>query len=207
MSRGTRGEDPDTALVEGLRLRAPEAYDIFFSAYKKRLMRVAFKFTKCTEDAEDVVQSTFLQVFRHVEKFRGECRFSSWITSIATNQALMALRGRKRTMVSLDAGIEAGDRHIVNQIAGRECTPEQTYLKRELEDSLIGSVTKLKKTYRSVFEMRFAQELSLEEIAQRLGITVGATKSRLYRARRDIRSRAKKHSRPQRFYGAPAEHE
>jgi RNA polymerase sigma-70 factor (ECF subfamily) len=153
----------------------------------------------CTEDAEDAVQNTFLQVFKCVDKFRGECKFGSWITAIAINQALMTLRRNKREMVSLDAGIESGEQHVFHEIAGRECTPEQTCLGRELEESLIGFVTKLRKTNRSVFEMHIAEELALEEIAQRLGITVAATKSRLFRARRDIRSRAKKHAQSRQF--------
>jgi RNA polymerase sigma-70 factor (ECF subfamily) len=197
--RDRRAQDPDSALVDGLKLRVPEAYDLLFCAYKKRLMRIAFKITMCTEDAEDVVQNTFLQVFRYVERFRGDCQFASWITCIAVNQALMLLRRKKRTMFSLDAGIESEEHHFIHEITGRECTPEQICLRRELEESLIGIVTKVKKANRSVFEMHVAQELPLGEIAQRLGITLAATKSRLFRARRDIRSRAKKHSRPTQF--------
>jgi RNA polymerase sigma-70 factor (ECF subfamily) len=192
--RGPCGEHPDAAMVEGLKLRVPEAYDLLVKSYEKRLVQVAFKITMCIEDAEDVVQNTFLQVFTYVDRFRGECQFGSWITAIATNQALMTLRRRKRTTVSLDAGIESGQRHVFHEIAGQECTPEQIYLGRELEESLIGFVTKLRNTNRLVFEMHVAGELTLEEIAQQLGITMAATKSRLFRARRDIRSRAKKHS-------------
>lgn len=196
--RGPHAEDPDASLIQDLKLRLPEAYNLLFNAYAKRLMRVAFKITMCTEDAEDAVQNTFLQVFRNIERFRGECQFGSWITAIAINQGLMTLRRKKRATVSLDAAIEAGEHHIFHQITGRECTPEQACLRRELEESLIGFVTKLRKTNRSVFEMHFAQELSLDEIAQQLGITRAATKSRLFRAQRDIRSRAKKHSQPMR---------
>jgi RNA polymerase sigma-70 factor (ECF subfamily) len=200
--RDPRAEDPHANLVEGLKLRAPEAYDLLFTAYEKRLMHVAFKITMCTEDAEDAVQNTFVQVFRNVERFRGECQFGSWITAIAINQSLMTLRRKRKATVSLDAGIEAGEDHFFLQISGRECTPEQACLRRELEESLIGFLTKLRDTNRSVFEMHFAEELSLEEIAQRLGITPAATKSRLFRARRDIRSRAKRHSQSTQFRGS-----
>ena len=201
--RGPRIEDPDAALVEGLKLRLPEAYDVLCSAYKKRLMGVAFKITKCAEDSEDVVQSTFLQVFRNVERFRGDCQFRSWISGIAINQALMTLRRKKRTIDSLDAGIEMGDHQILHAIIGRDCTPEQTCIRREMEDNLSRFAAQLKKTYRPVFEMHFAEELPLIEIARRLGITPAATKARLFRARKDMKSRANKLSQPTPFKRIP----
>jgi DNA-directed RNA polymerase specialized sigma24 family protein len=116
----------------------------------------------------------------------------------------MMLRRKKRTMFSLDASIELEEHHFIHEITGRECTPEQICLRRELEENLIEIVTKVKVANRTVFEMHVAQELPLGEIAQRLGITLAATKSRLFRARRDIRSRAKKHSRPTEFKTNPS---
>ena len=196
--RGFRTPDPDTSLVDGLRLQAPEAYDRLISAYAKRLKRTALRITMCAADAEDVVQDTFLQVFRNVDKFRGECQFGSWITTIAMNQARMAIRRRKTTIVSLDVGIEMGEDRAFHQIAGPGDTPEQICIRRELAETVGEVVITLRQIDRSVFEMYFVQELSLNEIAERLGITASASKSRLYRVVRNIRSRAVKKSWPTR---------
>src|SRR5258708_21538103 len=85
--------DPDAALVEALKARTPAAFDDLVKQYGGRLLTAAMRFTKNREDAEDVVQESFLKVFKKIDSFRGASKFSSWLTRIVFNQALMMIRG------------------------------------------------------------------------------------------------------------------
>jgi RNA polymerase sigma-70 factor (ECF subfamily) len=183
-------EDPNARLVDALKSHEPHSYDALIKAFEPRLLRAAFKITLNREDAEDAVQNTFVQVYRNIEGFRGDCQFTSWLTKIAMNQALMLIRKKKRAVVSIDTTNEDGDRFYCQEIPEPGRTPEQNYLRRELEDSMLGFVTKLRKNTRPIFEMYFSEELPAGEIARRMGLSVAAVKSRLLRGKRDMRAMA-----------------
>jgi len=102
--------DPDAALVEALKAQTPAAFDDLVKRYGRRLLTVAMRITKNREDAEDVVQESFLKVFKKIDSFRCASKFSSWLTQIAINQALMLIRGNTRNFVSIDEGMEVGNR-------------------------------------------------------------------------------------------------
>lgn len=186
-------EDPNASLVEALKSRVPLAFDELVERYEKRLLRITYKMTMSREDAEDVVQNTFLQVYRNIARFRGECHFGTWITAIAINESRMALRKRKKVFISIDAGTEGEEHCACREISEPSHSPEQSYLARELEENLRGRVTKLRKSTRRVFEMHFSEELPLNEIARRLGLSMAAVKSRLFRARQDLQGRSTRH--------------
>jgi len=178
--------DPDAALVEALKARTPAAFDDLVKRHGRRLLTVAMRFTKNREDAEDVVQESFLKVFKKIDSFRGASKFSSWLNQIAINQALMLIRGNTQNRVSIDEGTEIGDRAKRPEITAGGYTPEQLCAQREFEVVML-NLEKVRKSSRRVMELRVKHDLSEIEIAQVLNLTLSAVKARLYRGRMDLR--------------------
>lgn len=178
--------DREAALVEALRARTPAAFDDLLKRYGRRLLTLAMRITKNREDAEDVVQDSFLKVFKKIDTFRGASKFSSWLTQIAINQALMLIRRNTQNFVSIDEVMEVGDRPKRPQIAAGGYTPEQLCAQREFEVVML-NLESVRKSSRRVMELRVKHDLSEIEIAQILNLTSSAVKARLYRGRLDLR--------------------
>jgi RNA polymerase sigma-70 factor, ECF subfamily len=186
-------DDPDAALVDALRLRELTAFDNLVKRYERRLLNVAQKITKNREDAEDAVQDSFLKVFRHLDSFRGDSKFVSWLTRITINQALMIMRRNTQRVVSLDERMETEDGMALREIKAREYTPEQFCSQREFERLLLDRAAGMRQSARLVLELSIVEDLSEAEIAQALGLTQSAVKARLYRAKQDLRKTICKH--------------
>ena len=178
--------DPDASLVEALKARTPVAFDDLVKRYGRRLATVAMRITKNREDAEDVVQDSFLKVFKKIDSFRGDSKFSSWLNQIAINQALMLIRGNTQNFVFIDEGMEVGNRVKRPEIAAGGYTPEQLCAQREFEVVVL-NLENVRKSSRRVMELRVKHDLAEIEIAQVLNLTLSAVKARLYRGRLDLR--------------------
>lgn len=158
--------------------------------YERKIYRLAKHITQNDEDAEDVLQETFLKAFSHLSGFEGQSKFYTWIVRIAVNESLMKLRKRKsdRT-VSLDEPQDTGEETVQREIAVWDEDPEVKYSQEELRDILDNAINGLKPSFRTVFVLRDIEELSTEETAEALGISVPAVKSRLLRARLQLREK------------------
>ena len=156
--------------------------------YEAKIFRLAQHITQNREDAEDVLQETFLRAYEHLDQFQGNSKFYTWVVRIAVNQALMKLR-RRRTdkSVSLDESIDTGEDTVTREIAAWDEDPEQRFSREELGEILDSAIQTLAPTYRSVFLLRDVDDLSTEETAEALGLSVPAVKSRLLRARLQLR--------------------
>jgi RNA polymerase sigma-70 factor (ECF subfamily) len=142
------------------------------------------------EDAEDVLQETFLKAYEHLDQFQGNSKFYTWIVRIAVNQALMKLRRKKTSKtVSLDETIDTGEDTVVREIAAWDENPEQRFSREEIGEILDSAIEGLEPPYRSVFVLRDIEELSTEETADALGLSIPAVKSRLLRARLQLREK------------------
>jgi RNA polymerase sigma-70 factor (ECF subfamily) len=158
--------------------------------YEGKIFRLANHITQNREDAEDVLQETFMKAYEHLEQFKGDSKFYTWIVRIAVNQALMKLRRRKTDKsVSLDEQIDTGEDTVVREIAAWGEDPEQRFSREELGEILEGAIDSLEPPYRSVFVLRDVEDLSTEETAEALGLSVPAVKSRLLRARLQLREK------------------
>src|SRR5260370_25581952 len=172
----------------GLVARAREgdltAFNELVNHYSRKIYRLAKHITQNDEDAEDVLQETFLKSFEHLGDFQGQSKFYTWIVRIAVNESLMKLRKRKsdRT-VPLDEPVDTGEDTVVREIAGGDENPEQRYSQEQCGRILDDAVQSLRPAFRTVFVLRDIDELSTEETAEALGICVPAVKSRLLRAR------------------------
>ena len=178
----------ESSLVAQAKAGDQAAFSELVTHYERKIYRLAKNITRNDEDAEDVLQDAFLKAYTHLDNFKGDSKFYTWIVRIAVNEALMRLRKRKtdRT-VPLDEPVELGEETVAREIAVWEDNPEQRYSKEEWRNILDTAVDDLKPDFRTVFVLRDIEELSTEETAETLGISVPAVKSRLLRARLALR--------------------
>ncbi len=180
----------EQALVERARAGDAQAFTILVNKYERKIFRLAKHITQNDEDAEDVLQESFLKAYSNLDTFQGQSKFYTWLVRIAVNEALMKLRKRKsdRT-VSIDEPHETDEDTVTREIAVWDEDPEKKYSQEELRDILNKAVDGLKPGFRTVFVLRDIEELSTEETAEALGISVPAVKSRLLRARLQLREK------------------
>jgi RNA polymerase sigma-70 factor, ECF subfamily len=185
----TAGFD-ESALVAQAKAGDQNAFSELVNRYERKIYRLAKNITRNDEDAEDVLQDAFLKAYTHLDTFKGDSKFYTWIVRIAVNEALMRLRKRKNDRtVPLDEPVELGEETVQREIAVWEDNPEQQYSQEEWRRILDEAVDSLKPDFRTVFVLRDIEELSTEETAETLGISVPAVKSRLLRARLALRER------------------
>ena len=180
----------ETDLVTRAKSGDGAAFSELITRYQNKIYRLAKHITQNDEDAEDVLQEAFLKAYEHLDGFQGNSKFYTWIVRIAVNESLMKLRKRKgdRT-VPLDEPVDTGEEMVTREIAVWEDNPEQRYSREEIQEILDKAVEGLKPDFRTVFMLRDIEELSTEETAESLGISIPAVKSRLLRARLALREK------------------
>ncbi len=180
----------ETPLVAQAREGDTRAFGELVRRYEGKIFRLAQHVTQNREDAEDVLQETFMKAYEHLDQFQGNSKFYTWIVRIAVNQALMKLRRRKTDKsVSLDETIDTGEDTIVREIAAWDEDPEQRFSREELGEILDRRDPKPGASVSFVFVLRDIEELSTEETAEALDLSVPAVKSRLLRARLQLREK------------------
>lgn len=178
----------DIDLVRAAQRGDKRAFAQLVEKYEARVYNLARKMMRDPQDAEDVLQETFISVFRHLNDFQGDSSFSTWLYRIATNAALMKLRARKPPALSLDEPVEAnGDELMPRQIVDWGITPEEAVLNDEIRAQMDAAVAALPESLRAVFILRDIEGLSVQETADVLGISVPNVKTRLHRARLMLR--------------------
>ena len=182
--------DDELELVNRARTGDTGSFNTLLRRYEGKIFRLAMNITQNREDAEDVLQEAFLKAYEHLDQFQGNSRFYTWIVRIAVNQALMKLRKRRSDRaVSLDEQIDTGEDTVVREIAAWDPDPEQQFSQDELHRILTVAIDELAPIYRTVFTLRDVDGLSTEETAEALDLTVPAVKSRLLRARLQLRDK------------------
>jgi RNA polymerase sigma-70 factor, ECF subfamily len=171
------------------------AFETLMGRYERKILRLAQNITQNREDAEDVMQEAFLKAYEHLSGFQGNSRFYTWLVRIAVNQALMKLRKRRPNQVSIDEEVNTGEDLIPREIEDWGPSPEDRYKQTELSDILSEVIADLEPSFRIVFQLRDIEELSTEETAEALGLSVPAVKSRLLRARLKLRQKLNKYFR------------
>jgi RNA polymerase sigma-70 factor, ECF subfamily len=187
---------PDVALVERARSGDVSAFEQLVRQYDRQIFRVAQHITQNREDAEDITQDAFLKAYQKLDQFQGNSKFSTWLVRIAVNESLMRLRKRKTSRtVSMDEDVQTEDGAIPRDFADWSPNPEQQFNQNELGDILRKTIKGLSPGFRSVFTLRDIENLSTEETAEALGLSVPAVKSRLLRARLQLRERLSRYFR------------
>ena len=177
-------------LVRAAKAGDISAFEQLVKRYDRNVFRIANHITHSREDAEDVVQEAFLKAYSNLEKFQEQSKFYTWLVRIAVNEALMKLRKRRpERFVSLDEEVKTEDDSLPREVADWSPNPEQLYNQEELRDILSRTIQGLPPTFRTVFVLRDVEGLSTEETAEALDLSVPAVKSRLLRARLQLRER------------------
>jgi len=182
-------KDDEAALVAAAKAGDPAAFETLVNRYERRIFRLTQNVTQNKEDAEDAMQEAFLKAYEHLPEFQGNSRFYTWLVRIAVNQALMKLRKRRPNVLSLDEEIDTGEDMVPKDVKDWGPSPEDRYKQTELGEILSSAIAELDPSFRIVFQLRDIEELSTEETAEALGISVPAVKSRLLRARLKLRQR------------------
>jgi RNA polymerase sigma-70 factor (ECF subfamily) len=195
-SPATEEIHPDVALVERAKAGDTAAFEQLVRQYERQIFRVAQHITQNREDAEDITQDAFLKAYEKLDQFQGNSKFSTWLVRIAVNESLMRLRKRKTSKtVSMDEDVQTDEGSIPRDFAEWRPNPEQQYNQAELADILRKTIQGLPPGFRSVFTLRDVENLSTEETAEALGLSVPAVKSRLLRARLQLRERLSRYFR------------
>jgi RNA polymerase sigma-70 factor (ECF subfamily) len=183
------GEFDEAPVVARARTGDVGAFTELVNRYDRKIFRLARHITQSQEDAEDILQETFLRAYEHLRDFQGNSKFYTWLVRIAVNQSLMKLRKRRSDRsVSLDETLDTGEDTVTREIAVWD-NPEQNYSREEIRAILEEAVESLPPIFRAVFALRDIEELSTEETAAVLNISVPAVKSRLLRARLRLREK------------------
>jgi RNA polymerase sigma-70 factor, ECF subfamily len=166
---------------------------------QQRAFRLAFRITRNQEDAEDAQQEALLKAHRNLDQFQGRARFTTWISRIAINEALMCLRKRRRAVhVPLEDALPAEDEAApVNfELHSNIQDPETAYSQKELRNLLTQAIAGLRPVHREVFLLRAVECLSVVETAKALQVSVSTVKTRMRRARRELKDILQNASRP-----------
>ena len=184
----------ELALVQAAKAGDISAFEQLVKRYDRNVFRIAQHITHNREDAEDVVQDAFLKAYENLGQFQGQSKFYTWLVRIAVNEALMKLR-RRRTdkIVSLDQDIETEEDTMPREIADWAPNPAQLFDQGQLREILSKTIQGLPPSFRTVFVLRDVEGLSTEETAEALDLSIPAVKSRLLRARLQLRERLNKY--------------
>jgi RNA polymerase sigma-70 factor (ECF subfamily) len=163
------------------------AFETIVKRHRQRIFALALRYTRSREDAEDIVQQTFQRVFIHLQGFEGRSSFSTWLTSIVINQALMLLRRRRalREVPIDDPSNDEGTTPAL-EMADAGPDPESSYLEQEEARVLAEAIGQLRPAMRTAVALTELRELSMLEAARLMGISVVAVKSRMFHARRKL---------------------
>lgn len=179
----------DTRLAKLARKGDQRAFAEIVELYKDKLYHLGYRMTGNRQEAEDVVQDTFLRVFRNLDRYDENQKFSTWIYRIATNLCIDRLRKRK-SVYSLDA--ESGDHEGLDgysMLPSDDRTPESELMLSETQRIIHEAMETLPPKYKSVMVLRYMQDLSLQEISDVLNMPVTTVKTRVHRGREFMRKK------------------
>jgi len=180
--------EEDASLVAAAKAKDTRAFELLVERNERKIFSMAHRITRNREDAEDVVQQSFQKTFIHLKKFQGESLFSTWLTRIAINEALMFLRRKRGSReVPIAESTTEGETALLLDIPDTGPNPEDSCLQREQERILSAAVSELTPGMRKAIELRELGELSTRDTARVMGLSMGAVKARVFHGRRKLR--------------------
>ena len=166
--------------VEAARRGDKQAFSQLVQAYQRPVYNLTYRMLGNSEEAEDAAQETFLRAYARLGQYDPQMKFSTWVFSIANHHCIDRLRKRRATHISID------DNPVLENLQEDTPQPEHQALEREQSVELQGLINLLEPEYRTPLVLRYWEEMSYEEIAASMGVTVAAVKSRLFRARQQL---------------------
>jgi len=197
ISSGSQWES-EKEIVRAAKRGDATAFRALCERHSPRILHTMYRITKNREDAEDAFQDSLLKAYTHIKDFDGRSSFSTWLTRIAINSALMILRKKRNSLeVSMDDSNDNSAFQTYWQVPDHAPDPEKQCAQQERQIYLRGAIEKLRPKIRQVVELHQLQEHSMKESAKILGISVVAAKARLFHAKLSLR----KALRPKRISG------
>ena len=185
----------DEGLVAVAKMGHRTAFDELHKRHAAKMFRVAHRITRHREDAEDAVQESFLNAYIHLKNFEERARFSTWLTRLTSNAALMKVRkNRLSREVPIEEPAKPFEFRPVDKLKDSSANPEEICARGEQRAILRDAIAKLRPTLRKAVELYQLRECSLRETAKVLGISIAATKGRVFHARATLCGRRKKYS-------------
>jgi RNA polymerase sigma-70 factor (ECF subfamily) len=184
---------PDDELVCLAQSGHDPAFAELIRRHQSSCFKLAMSILRDRSDAEDEVQNALWKAFEHLGQFQRDARFSTWLTRIVVNQCLMRLRQTRRAKFLYIDDTMIGEEVGTLELPATDMTPEQELGKQEVATVLQKEINRIPPLLRNVFLLREVQQLPMPDVAERLGISVAAAKSRLLRARLELRERLSKH--------------
>jgi RNA polymerase sigma-70 factor (ECF subfamily) len=179
----------DAELVKLAQQGDNRAFDELVKRYENKVYRLTFKILRHEDDAGEALQDAFMSAYRGIKNFKSDSTFSTWLYRVATNAALMKYRKRRDGHISLEQSQSYDEDADRLEIPDWSALPDEDLLTGELDEILAEGLSRLPDELREVFVMRDIEEQSNSEVAGRLQLTVPAVKSRLHRARLQLRDR------------------
>ena len=183
--------DSEQALVTSALEGDQKAYKALFEMYRQAIFHVTVKIVRNADEANDLVQETFIKAFGSLKTYDHNYRFSTWLYKIAANSSIDFLRKRKIDSLSLDKPIVTKDGDIQMEIPDDTYNPEQYLRNRERTVGIEDAIESLPEKYREVIVLRHKEDRSYEEIAASLKVPVGTVKARIFRARELLKKKLK----------------
>lgn len=168
-----------------------KAYKALFEMYRQAIFHIAVKIVRNPEEANDLVQETFIRAFGSLKTYDCHYRFSTWLYKIAANCSIDFLRKRKIDALSLDRPIETRDGEVQMEVPDNSYNPERDLHEKERGFGIEGAIESLPEKYREVIILRHKEDQSYEEIAKALHVPVGTVKARIFRARELLKKKLK----------------
>ena len=187
MFRLTDATEPptDRELIERTIGGDGDAFGLLVERFQRKIYRIAFAITRDESEADSVTQDTFVQAYTKISTFEGRCEFETWLTRIAINRSRDVLR--KRRFISLFRTNDEGEEEMVIEPVDNRPDPERQFLSSQLRRAIARAEKLLSAQQKIIFRLRHYQNLSLEEIAQHLGLEPSTTRVHLFRAVQKIR--------------------
>lgn len=186
-SNGDEAHVDDFTLIAAAKRGHTRAFENLVQRYNRRLFAIAKRITRNREDAEDVVQQSFQKAFLYLDRFQGKSRFSTWLTRIAMNEALMLLRHRQSSRKLFVENSSDEQETLPLDSADERPNPEEDYARREQKRMVAEAINQLAPKVRKAIWLHYIQELSLKEMARRMGTSIPAAKGRIFHGRRKLR--------------------
>ncbi len=186
-------EMADDGLVRMCQDGDNSAFDELMKRHQTAVMKIALSIVRDKQDAEDEVQNAFWKAYAHIRQFQRDAKFSTWLTRIVVNQCLMRLRQVRRAKFAYLDEVQPGEETGPFELRDLGQSPEENLAQLEVAQVLDREIRKTPPLLRNVFLLRDVQERPMTEVAEDLGISVAAAKSRLLRARTELRNRMERH--------------
>lgn len=184
----------DIKLIERCKHGDDAAFEEIVHVYWDKIFGRAFQMLKSPEDAEEIAQDTFIRALRSIKNFRGDSSLSTWLYQIVTNLSYNRYwywkRRKIQKTISIDEPLTLSESSTLKNFLASDCeTPQNMVTRKDLDENITDTIRNLSSDHCKILTLRNLEELSYEEIAKELHISIGTVKSRIARARKALRSK------------------